>query len=182
MPPPDRKPEATEQRTDELKSGQQRADDGPKSSWLVGLTSNAAVSALLAAIVSGAVSFGVAHQQDQDAATQVISQQRVAEALQLETAATGLYEATFNLWSNCVKNGDACLDNPSYKEAVVAFVAARVNFSDPRASALALLLADESTAALDGAGNGASTASLTPVGQTYEQLMARCGQFVTALQ
>ena len=143
-----------------------------------GLTSNALVSGVVAAIVGGGLSFAIAHYQDQDAASQTLSAQRASAAVQLETAATGFYQATFDLWPSCAKNAGECLDNNAYVAAEITFNAARGNISDPRAAALALQLANSSTTALAMAESRSSSTYLNQVGQTYGELITRCGQLV----
>ena len=147
-----------------------------------GLTSNALVSGVVAAIVAGGLSFAIAHYQDQDAAEQAMSAQRASAALQLETAATGFYQATLDLWPSCEKNPTECLNNNAYIGAEITFNAARTNVSDRRASALALQLADSSTAVLATAEPTSFSTNLNQVGVTYGELIARCGQLVLAQQ
>ena len=143
-----------------------------------GLTSNALVSTVVAAIVAGGISFAIAHYQDQDAARQAMSAQRASTALQLETAATGFYQATFDLWPSCEKNPGGCLENTAFHAAEITFNAAVSNVSDPRASALALQLDNSSTNALTTAESRSSSTYLNQVGETYGELIARCAQLV----
>jgi hypothetical protein len=58
---------------------------------------------------------------------------------------------------------------------------ARGNISDPSASALAQELSNDSLIALTQAGTG-SSAVLSLLEETYQELTARCGQLVTAQQ
>jgi hypothetical protein len=147
-----------------------------------GLTSNALVSSVVAAVVAGGLSFLIAHYQDQDAAGQVMAAQRASAALQLETAATGFYQATLDLSPSCEKNPTECLNNSAYIGAEITLNAARTNISDHRASVLALQLAASSTAALSMAEPGSFSANLNQVGVTYGELIIRCGQLVVAQQ
>jgi hypothetical protein len=147
-----------------------------------GLTSNALVTGIVAAIVAGVISFAIAHYQDEDATRQAMSAQRASAALQLETAATGFYQVTFDLWPSCEKNPGVCLENNAYAAAEFTFNAARNNISDAQASALARQLANSSTNALIMAGSRSSSTYLNQVGETYGELIARCGQLVQGQQ
>ena len=140
------------------------------------------MSGVVAAIVAGAISFGVARYQDQSATQLATSAQRALAAEQLETAATSFYEATFGLWPSCEKNPRTCLYNNAYVAIENTFNAARTNVSDRRASALALQLADSSTAVLATAEPTSFSTNLNQVGVTYGELIARCGQLVLAQQ
>jgi type II secretory pathway pseudopilin PulG len=145
---------------------------------IAGMPSNALVSGVVGAIVAGLISFGIAHYQDQDAARQAASAQQASAALQLETAATGLYQATFDLWPSCEKNPGICLDNNAYVAAEQTFNAASSNVSDPRAAMLAKQLANSSTTALASADLTSVSTNLNQLGETYGELITRCGQLV----
>jgi hypothetical protein len=147
-----------------------------------GLASNALVSGVVAAIVGGGIAFAIAHYQDQDAANQTMSAQRASAAIQLETAANGFYQVTFDLWPSCEKNPSGCLENNAYMAAEITFNAARRNISDPSASALAQQLAYSSMNALTTAESRSASAYLNQVGETYGELIVRCGQLVQAQQ
>jgi hypothetical protein len=149
-----------------------------RRSRLGALTNNPVFTTLLAAVVALITAFLVAHYQDQDAARQAVSAQRATAALQLETAATGFYQATFDLWPSCQKNPSVCLENSAYAGALETFRAAISNVSDPSASALAKQLINSSTNALTATGSS----SLNDVGGDYGQLLNRCGQLVQGQQ
>jgi hypothetical protein len=145
-----------------------------------GLTNSALISGVVSAIVAGAISFTVAHYQDQDAAHQAISGQQVSAVLQLETAANAYYQAVFTLWASCEEHPeDGCTTETVNGTSFAVAQADRLNISDPRTSALAAQLANLSDTALEmvgpGPGQGAYT---TPIVTIYQELMARCGQII----
>jgi hypothetical protein len=146
--------------------------------WARGLTSNALFTGLVAAAVAGLISLLSVHYQDRAAASQAMSAQQASAVLQLETAATGFYQVTFDLWTSCEKNPGGCLDNNAYAAAKETFNAARSNVSDPSASELAKQLGESSTNALTMAGSNSASTYLNQVGQIYGDLINRCGQLV----
>jgi hypothetical protein len=149
--------------------------------WVGVVTNNALAASVLAAAAAGIISYAIAHSQDQDAARQAMAAGRASAALQLETAATGFYQVTFDLYPTCGKIGSSCLDDNAYSAASETFRAAMSNVSDPAASALAKLLINSATITLVNA-DSASASNLNQVDETYGELIDRCGQLVQGQQ
>ena len=68
-----------------------------------GLTGNALLSGIIAAIVSGLISFYVVHWQSQAAARQAVTSQQVAAAVQLQSAAETFDQVVDHLYWSDVK-------------------------------------------------------------------------------
>ncbi len=159
-----------------------------------GLTGNALVSGVVAAIVAGVISFWVAHYQDQDAARQARAAQQAAAATQLEASATTYYNDTFAIYDHGFcrglnKNMPICLTAaPSmtiYFADEATFDADRLNVSDAKVSALALQM----TAYSNGATLPVTAATATLAGHNfvemktaYQQLVSLCGQIIQGQQ
>lgn len=74
---------------------------------LLGLTQNALVTGIIAAVVSGVIAFAVAHYQSQDSAAQARRSQDIAGLTQVESAATGFFQAAVSLYqvrSRCLRS------------------------------------------------------------------------------
>ena len=82
------------------------------------------------------------------------------------------------LWPSCEKNPRTCLDNNAYVAIENTFNAAWGNLSDPGVTALAVQLDNLSTAALTGADSRSAVTNINAVGETYQALIARCGQII----
>jgi len=161
----------------------------PKRRMPGGLTSNALVSGVVAAIVAGAISFGVAHYQDQDAASQALSAEQASAVVQLQAAANSFYLAANGVWNMCIGiTRGSCLHkviaDAAWQSATTELAADRTDISDPAAARLAARLSSLGNGVIEYAvGNGTGPAEtedidLSEMGDTLGQLITRCGQLI----
>lgn len=152
-----------------------------------GLTGNALVSGVVSAVVAGAISFGVAHQQSQDSARQAVAGQQASAAAQLEAAATTFYRDAQNLYvsrSSCDgKGAPTCMVTPpsltTYFSDQAAFNADQLNVSDSKASALARQLSGYVQETLSSVGDPQKSSTFdNDMGNSYYELVTRCGQII----
>jgi hypothetical protein len=148
-----------------------------------GLAGNALVASVVSVIVAGLISFYVARWQSQDAAKQATSAQQVAAVVQLESAASTFYQGTITLLISCYSKPGECPDLPPQSPWITdqaTFNADRANVSDLQVAVLAAQLDDDAANAIDYAGVGQVAAQpyRNLMAVAYQQLLARCGQFV----
>lgn len=152
-----------------------------------GLTGNALFTAVIATIVSGVISFGIAHYQAQDAAGQAHAAQVADGASQIESAAVGFYEAAESLIAarkHCLfapGNGQlpGCLAaSTALVNAETVLDAAYANTSDPLTRRLLTAFSLDTHDALADVTAAQEGTLYNKMGEAYYAVIARCGQLI----
>jgi hypothetical protein len=152
-----------------------------------GLTSNALVSGVVAAVVSGVISFGVARYQTQDANREALAGQQATAVVQLETSSSAFWEDTNSAYTylSCNSRHDkspACQEEASsvtiFFSVATAFNAARLNVSDAKASALAAQMATLGHNTIFTPVHVSAAQALINMTAVYKELITRCGQII----
>jgi hypothetical protein len=163
---------------------------GTKRRWRLpgGLTGNALLTAVIAALVSGAISFYVAHWQSQDAARQAAAGQQVQALIQLETDSRTFYEVDTTAYisrrqcadritSACGQTYNSISDSPliSAEDTLSTDVA---NVSDAKAKSDVERMGRSGLDALAQDGTAQGENAWTNMNNEYYALLIRCGQLI----
>jgi len=164
------------------------AADGKNGKEKQELANNALVAGIVSAIVAGLISLLVVNFQDQDAVSQVRSEQLSQAAGQLETAADTLYLGTTSVynfqlecasaretWEGCASLAPGLTD---FSTDMTTFDTALSNIADQAAAELANQFANDSAATI-AAPSVAEGKKLWPRMVTlYLELIRLCGQLI----
>jgi len=161
-----------------------------------GLTGNALLTTLISAIVSGVISFFVAHQQTQDSTRQAVTGQQVQQVIQLEAdvktfddAASGIYQmraycdnipASFQRPQECVVKGNI-LDSPAINALINSedtLIPDLANISDPVVTEDTDRLEEYVQLALYNAANHQGVISWANANIEYSAVITRCGRII----
>lgn len=156
------------------------------------MTGNALVSGIVAAIVAGVISFGIAHYQSQDAARQAQAAQVADGASQVESVAAGFYEAAESLYAarkQCIIQFRPGKVPPGCPASDIAFLnsqaalgTAFANTSDQQIHSLLSVFIRDALDALAELGTPQGSASYNKMTVGYYQLVTRCGQLIQGQQ
>ena len=165
-----------------------KTPDKPRHGLPGGLTGNALLTAVIAAIVSGAIAFGIASWQARDAASQAHAVQVADGAAQVETAAQGYYNAAQSLYAarrQCIRQTHQGGEVPpgcpasdtAFLTAQAVLSAAYANTSDVKAHRLLAAFDMDVHNDLEQLAGGIAGFP-TRMTDAYYALVARCGQLI----
>jgi len=153
------------------------------------MSNNSVVAAVVAGVISLVVSLVVSHYQNANAGSQAAADQQVQSALELEAAATSLFQSATDLYNyevNCYVAGDiwqVCTTKgvqayPNYTSPLGTFAAAGSNIADRTAAQLANQFEGEAVDIMKPQSVTDADRSWNDLLATYDNLITRCGNLV----